>query len=257
MASAESQAYAPVAQYYDLMMADRAPHTAFYASLLQPGVLSLIDIGCGTGTITSALAERARELNPRRTVRVAGLDGSSEMLKVARVRDPTVEWMLGDLRDVPDRGPFDMAVSCYNTLQHVDAEGLAQAFRSIRKVLAPGGRLAFDIYKPNLAYISIARHNSLARSLVGPAGEALEIREDSEFDASTGALYLTWRLIDTKAPDAPALAATRYCMWQHEPEDVEEALAAAGFRIIDRFGDLDRSAFDARSKKQVTICVAI
>ena len=257
MTSAESRAYASVAGYYDLMMMDRTPHIGFYGSLLEPALTSLIDIGCGTGTITSALAETSRRLNPGRTVRVVGLDGSAEMLEVARRRDATVEWMLGDLRDVPDCGPFGMAVSCYNTLQHVDGEGLAQAFRSIRAVLSPGGRLAFDIYKPNIAYISIKRRDSLARSLSGPKGEALEIREDSEFDGEARALYLTWRLVEADAPGAPVLAETRYCMWQHEPEEVEAALAAAGFRITSRFGDLDRSPFDARSKKQVTLCEAM
>lgn len=257
MTSAEYQAFNSIAEFYDLMQADRTPYTSFYSSLLEAGPKSLIDIGCGTGTITSALAEKSRELNPRGMVRIAGLDGSAEMLKVAQMRDPTVEWILGDLRDVPDCGPFELAVSCYNTLQHVDAEGLARAFSSIRAVLAPRGRLAFDIYKPNVDYISVKRTDSLARSLAGPDGEKLEIREDSEFDESTGALYLTWRLIDTKKPRAPALAETRYRMWQHEPEDVEGVLEAAGFKIISRFGGLDRSPFDAHSKKQVTVCEVI
>lgn len=257
MMSAESQAYAPIAGFYDLMVADRTPHTRFYSNLLEAGPKSVIDIGCGTGTVTSALAEKLREQTPQRMVRVAGLDGSAEMLEVAQMRDPTVEWILGDLRDVPDCGPFELAVSCYNTLQHVDAQGLARAFRSIRAVLASRGRLAFDIYKPNIDYISVKRTDSLARSLAGPNGEALEIREDSEFDESTGALYLNWRLIDTKNPRAPALVETRYCMWQHGPEDVEGALSSAGFKIIERFGNLDRSPFNAQSKKQVTVCEAI
>lgn len=257
MKSAESQAYAPIAGVYDLMMADRTPYIRFYRSHVEAGVKSLIDIGCGTGIITSALAEKARELNPGGIARVAGLDGSAEMLEVAKHNDPTVEWILGDLRDVPSCGPFDMAVSCYNTLQHVDTEGLAQAFRSIRGVLGREGRLVFDIYKPNITYISVERKDSLARTLEGPMGEALEIREDATFDERAGALYLTWRLIDTKAPSTPVLAETSYCMWQHEPEAVEVALAVAGFEITDRFGDLDRSPFDADSKKQVTVCKAI
>jgi hypothetical protein len=46
-------------------------------------------------------------------------------------------------------------------------------------------------------------------------------------------------------------------MWQHDPQNVERALAEAGFVIMARFGELDRSPYVETSKKQVIICEAI
>jgi SAM-dependent methyltransferase len=254
----EAPTYDSISPYYDLMMQDRTPFIAHYAALLEPGQRSLLDIACGTGTITVELARLLQEAAGSAPVRVVGLDGSAGMLAVAQSRAPGIEWVEGDMRAVPATcGPVDLAICCYNSLQHLDAPGLGRAFRSIRAVLAPGGRFAFDIYRPNLPYVRIARRNDLTRVLDAPDGRKLEIREDSTFDEAQGILLLTWRLVPHGQPDAPPLARTSYRLWQHHPETVEAALAAAGFGIVARDGDLDGSPWNPSAKKQVLVCRAL
>lgn len=257
MQDRESAEYESLARHYDLMIGDRVPFIGFYSGLLRQGQLSLIDFGCGTGTITAAMAKVMRHLNPHSNSRVAGLDGSPAMLAVAAQHDPGIEWILGDLRQPPVEGPFELAISCYNTLQHLDGGGLLKSFRAIRSILAAGGRFAFDIYRPNLPYIRMPQSNRLARSLRDSAGRDLEIREDTDFDEASRVLTITWRLQETDWQDRSPLAQTRYRMWQHEPEAVETALAQSGFSIAERFGGLDGSPFTATSKKQVVVCRAI
>lgn len=100
---------------------------------------SLLDVGCGPGTITVDLARR---LAPGRVV---GIDASASVVKRAEAlaRDEGVTnttFQVGDAYslDFPDES-FDI-VHAHQVLQHV-ANPVA-AVREIRRVLKPGGILA-------------------------------------------------------------------------------------------------------------------
>lgn len=249
--------YDSISFYYDLMMQDRGTFVAYYASLIDPRDESILDIACGTGAITIELARQLRSIAEAKRPVVSGLDISAGMLEVARKLDPEIHWLQGDMRNLPEQcSSVNLATCCYNSLQHLDAKGLGKALRSIRKVLADNGRLAFDIYNPNLPYLRISRTDTLAREITDSDGTQLEIREDADFDDSSGVLKLSWRLMRTGVAGLPPLAQTSYEMWQHSPETVKAALAASGFEVIHCYGDLNRSPWCSSAKKQVVVCRA-
>jgi len=74
---------------------------------LIPEGSSVLDIGCGTGTLCHALAEK-------RQCRVVGLDLSLKMIKFAQTRfpHPNATYVHGDATDLSDYGDrsFDYAV---------------------------------------------------------------------------------------------------------------------------------------------------
>jgi SAM-dependent methyltransferase len=105
---------------------------------LRPG-LSLLDVGCGPGTITVDLARRVAP------GQVIGLDASTEVVAQARTlaaEDATtnVRFEVGDLFALGyDDSSFDV-VHAHQVLQHlVDP---AAALVELRRVLRPGGVLA-------------------------------------------------------------------------------------------------------------------
>ncbi len=105
--------------------------------LLTPG-MSLLDVGCGPGTITVDLARR---LEPGR---VLGIDSSAEVIDRARrhadEQGVSVEFAVGDLYspDLPE-GTFDI-VHAHQVLQHVpDRVG---ALQQMRRLARPGGIVA-------------------------------------------------------------------------------------------------------------------
>ena len=199
--STDSTAWAPYddwADYYDLTDADRAPFIEFYRGLATDQTESLLELGCGTGTITIALAgEIARRQEPSDAVRFVGVDESSRMLTVARARDARVDWINGDIRSLPVGGSFDLVISCFNTLQHLLADGdLALAFREARRILAADGTFAFDMYRPNLDYLVTPQENRLARAVTDDRGRRLQIREDTRDHADSRVLTIEWRLVE-------------------------------------------------------------
>lgn len=250
--TATPPAYDSWADYYDIGEGDRTPYLHFYRGLLSGSTRSVLEIGCGTGVIASALARDIASASADPS-RVAGVDNSAPMLRIASARDPSVEWHLGDMRALPVQGQFDLVFCCFNTFQFMlSDEDLEQAFREAQARTSAGGRFAFDLYQPNIPYISRARNDDLARS-IQYQGRALQIREDSVYEPGQRILELNWRLVDA-SNGGQVLASTRFRIRQYFPTDIERLLSRAGFRVEQRFGDLDRSAFTAQSRKQVLVC---
>src|SRR5215471_4332234 len=97
---------------------------------------SVIDIACGTGIVARVARER---LGPE--ARVVGVDVAPAMLAVARTVDPTIDWREGNAVSLPvgDAEHFTV-LTCHQGLQFMP-DKLA-AVRDMRRVLAPGGRVA-------------------------------------------------------------------------------------------------------------------
>jgi ubiquinone/menaquinone biosynthesis C-methylase UbiE len=99
----------------------------------------VLDLGCGTGKFARVLAERG-------LARVWGVDPSAEMLAEARKRVPSsVGLKLGEAERLPFKADwFDAAVLW--TVVHLIQRPLA--FAELKRVLAPGGRLAIVTFAP-------------------------------------------------------------------------------------------------------------
>jgi SAM-dependent methyltransferase len=103
---------------------------------------TVLDIGCGVGRLTRALA--------RCTIRVYGIDVSSEMLALARQHNAeltNVDWLHGDGRGLA--GVDDESVDgCFShvVFQHIpDPEITLNYVREMGRVLRPGGWALFQV----------------------------------------------------------------------------------------------------------------
>jgi SAM-dependent methyltransferase len=132
-------------------------------SVEQPAVWALLDdlpvgraldAACGTGRHSARLAELGHE--------VTGVDGSPEMLGIARDRVPNARFLEGDLHALPvDDGEFDLAV-CALALGHCDdvRPPIAELARTVRI----GGQLVLSDLHPGM---SVAGGQALFESADG------------------------------------------------------------------------------------------
>jgi SAM-dependent methyltransferase len=89
-----------------------------------------LDIGCGTGNYTMALA---------REIAICGVDPSEKMLEEARSNGPELSWQLGSAEQVPAAdGHFAGAIATL-TVHHW--QDIPRAMAELCRVLAAGGRL--------------------------------------------------------------------------------------------------------------------
>jgi trans-aconitate methyltransferase len=104
--------------------------------LTLTGSERILDVGCGDGKTSAAIAERVPAGS------VVGVDSSHDMIAFASyhfstVARPNLRFEAGDARSLPFRAEFDLAVS-FNALHWVPEQ--AAALDSIHAALAPGGQ---------------------------------------------------------------------------------------------------------------------
>jgi len=103
----------------------------------KPGGLFL-DVGCGTGNYTIALAEKWLDFT--------GVEPSKKMLETAAVRSLKINWLLGHAEHIPTDGNlFDGAIATL-TIHHW--KNLVNAFNEISRVLTDNGRIVFFTATP-------------------------------------------------------------------------------------------------------------
>ena len=112
--------------------------TALAFAAAKPGE-RVLDVGCGTGTTTYALA---KTVGPGGDV--TGVDISRPMLAVARSRGVGVNFREADAATHLFHPTHDLVFSRFGVMFFADP---AAAFANIRKAIAPHGRLAFVCWR--------------------------------------------------------------------------------------------------------------
>lgn len=105
----------------------------------------VLDLACGTGTMTALLASRGYDL--------IGVDASEEMLSQAFQRTveltPRPLLLHQRMEALELYGPVDACICCLDSVNYVtDPAALAEAFRRVYGSLTPGGVFVFDVNTP-------------------------------------------------------------------------------------------------------------
>jgi len=107
---------------------------------------AILDLGCGTGTLTAQLAARGS--------RVIGVDSARPMVERARAQYPELTFQVCDALALPFEGEFDVVFS--NAVFHwiADHDTLLE---NVKKALKPGGQLICEFGGPgNIAVVEQA-----------------------------------------------------------------------------------------------------
>jgi len=128
----------------------------------------VLDVACGTGVLARTVVRRVAPEGS-----AAGLDPNPGMLAVARRIAPEIEWRQGRAESLPYADDsFDAVVSQFGLMFFADRE---VALREMRRVLAPGGRLAVAVFDSLDNIPAYATMVAVLRRVVGDgAAQALE-----------------------------------------------------------------------------------
>jgi len=144
-------AYQAMAKLYDMFM-DEAPYGR-WAEFIQEifshsstEIKDVVDLGCGTGEITTRLATRGYTMT--------GVDYSEDMLSLAQQKAAedrnSIQWLHQDLRALDGLSELDAAVSCCDVINYItDEEDLKNVFKRIANCLKDGGLFVFDVHSMN------------------------------------------------------------------------------------------------------------
>lgn len=132
-----------LANIYDLFDDPKRPDLAAYLEMADEfSARSIIDLGCGTGTLACRLASRGKD--------VIGIDPAAASLDVAKRKADAdrVHWIVGDAAQL--RGlDADLITMTGNVAQvFVTDQKWLETLRACHAALNPEGRLVFEVRNP-------------------------------------------------------------------------------------------------------------
>ena len=215
-----------LAELYDPLDADRRDLDAYLAMAAEFGAVTIVDIGCGTGTLACLLAQRG--------LTVTGVDPAGASLDVAR-RKPgadRVRWLHADATAVPPLGA-DLVTMTGNVAQvFVTGQEWAAVLHAVRQALRPGGRLVFESRDPaRQAWLAWNRGQTYRRVVVPGAGT---IQTWTDLSGAGGGL-VSFRSTVVFASDGAVLTSDSTLRFRERAE-LAGSLASAGL-VVDEVRD--------------------
>lgn len=165
------EAYTGFAAVYDIFM-DNVPYEEWgeyiHSLLKERGIEDgiLLDLGCGTGTMTEKLADYGYDM--------IGVDNSEDMLELAMEKrmesGKDILYLLQDMREFELYGTVRAIVSVCDSVNYItEPEELEEVFRLVNNYLDPEGIFIFD-FNTEYKYKEILGEQTIA-----------EDREDCSF----------------------------------------------------------------------------
>ena len=206
------------------------------------GAASIVDLGCGTGLITRALA--------REGYRLIGVDPAPAMVDIARRRPygDRVHWIDGDASQLgtPDA---DLAIMTGHVAQFfVTDENWHATLIALGAALRPGGSLAFESRNPGAreweGWTPEAR-----RSVDDPSAGRVETWSEVD-DVRDGIVSYTIHYAFVATGDE--LVSPIKLRFRSEAE-LTESLRDAGFTVERVYGDWDRRPADPTTRELIVV----
>jgi SAM-dependent methyltransferase len=203
-----------------LALANQTPHAR------------VLDLGCGTGRLTLALARAGHH--------VTGIDPDAAALRAAQTKPGAdqVTWQLGTSTILP-AAAFDLALMTSHVAQvFADDAAWAATLADLRRALVPGGRLAFDSRDPAARAWETWNPAATTAQVQLPDGNRVSVWVEIEH-VTDGLVTVQEHTLDLDTHEKEVDSAT---LRFRSEQELRLSLAAAGFAIEHIFGGWNREA---------------
>ncbi|WRS28257.1 class I SAM-dependent methyltransferase [Oscillospiraceae bacterium MB08-C2-2] len=248
--------YSVFARHYDTLTdnVDYAARAKYFDSLIHRYNLGegrlLLDLACGTGSLTLALADLGYEC--------IGVDGSQEMLSMAYTKTGILEkpplFLCQDMEELDLYGTVDVAVCALDSLNHITAEAdLREVFHRVGLFTNPGGLFLFDV---NTFY---KHQNILGDSVFVLEKPSVYCVWQNAFSSQDGVVEVTLDFFEKLESGRYNRSRECFCERAYPISVWEKLLEQAGFELLAIFHEdsfeppqesSERLVFAARKKEQ-------
>jgi SAM-dependent methyltransferase len=239
--------------YYDWTSTGLDHDLTYYVELAQQTGGPVLELGCGTGRITLAIA--------RAGIKVVGLDLSSAMLAKAKRKAEEmelagmVEWIEGDMSRFQLGRCFPLIIIPYRSFLHLlTVRDHVETLKRVRVHLADEGLFAFNIFVPKIKalYETDGRYTFRGTFPVPGTGETVELHDFIEYDHFAQIANVI-RYMERFDPSGLMIERIRtlFRLRYVYPSEINHLLNLCGFKILHRFGTFYRTPFDARSDELI------
>ena len=216
-----------------------------YCRELAEKAASVLDLGCGTGRLTTALATSGRE--------VVGVDPAKAMLDVARAQPSAspVTWIEGDARDIRLGRNFDLILLTGHAFQvFLSKADQAAVLQTISEHLGPTGRFIFDSRNPVVEEWREWNETESLRQFQHPTFGAIKSWNTAQHDHVTGNVtYQTNYIVSATGQHFSATSCIRFT----PQSELESLLAESGLAVDQWLGDWNGGNFAPNSPEIIPI----
>ena len=245
------------ADIYDWVFAWKRDDIQFYVEQALQSGGPVLELGSGTGRVAIPIAQAGIE--------VVGLESSAGMLREARRKTGDAqgashgipEWVEGDMRDFSLGRKFALVIIPFRGFLSMLSVGeQLDCLQCVRRHLAPGGRLIFDVFVPDLDmlvddpstpfYVEDVPHPDSDRRLV--------IWHHNRFDNHNQINNARTILeeVDAGGEMVRRLYREFQVRYIHRFE-AQHLLELAGYRVEELYGDFEHGPFDEDSTDMVWV----
>lgn len=227
-------AYGPLAFWYDRLTLDipYAEFADFYEKEFASDggeFVTLLDLCCGTGTLTWLLAQRGYEM--------IAADASPDMLmqascKAFQVPVPPL-FLYQEAAGLDLYGTVDAAVCSLDGMNYIPPEELPEVFHRLHLFVRPGGLVIFDIKTPEW-------FSSLDGNVFVDETEDMLCLWRAEFDREENAVCYGMDIF-SKSGALWRRDSEEHIEYAHSPESLAALLGAAGFENVRLCADCPQS----------------
>jgi len=249
-----------VAEYYDAAYNRRNDKdVGFYVNYAKESGGRTLELGCGTGRVLIPTAAAGNE--------ITGLDLSAYMLQVCRKKleaqpedvRSRARLIRGDMTDFNIGEKYALATIPFRPFQHlITVKEQKACLERIHKHLTPKGCVVLDVYNPNPLRLmpnpKFMEENEDLPETALPDGRKLRrtsrmagYHRDQQYNDVELIYYVTHpggrteRLVQS------------FPMRYYYRYELEHLLELGGFRVVDLFGDFDKSAFGSESPEMIFV----
>jgi SAM-dependent methyltransferase len=225
-------AYSSLARFYDSLTED-VPYEAFadfYREIFRLygiNVKTMLDLACGTGTLTHLLASRGYEM--------IGTDSSPEMLTAAMQKESAAQippmFICQPMEALDLYGTVNAAVCALDGVNYLEPGLLREAFRRVELFLDPGGVFIFDINTPR-------KLRNLDGSVFLDETDDVFCVWRAEFSEAENACFYGMDVF-AKSGELWTRDSEEHIEYAHEPQALVRTLEETGFTEIKLFGELE------------------
>lgn len=208
----------------------------FYLALADGRKRAILDLGCGTGLLCNAYAEKGHD--------VTGVDPAPAMLEIARQKEhgEAIHWIQSTAQAFQPDQFFDLIIMTGHAFQVLleDADVL-KVFSTVKRCLKPGGQFVFESRNPNFDW---SEEWNYRMELESEYGRVIETREMISFKGSVMQFELNYTF-----PDEMLKSHSELRFWSFE--EIKHFIATSGLSLTQVVGDWDRSPYDAELSKEM------
>ena len=189
-------------------------------------VHTVLDLACGTGSMTWLLAGRGYEL--------IAVDGSQEMLAAAREKNAPAEvpplFLHQSMPRLDLYGTVDAAICCLDSLNYLtNPRDVQRTFQRLHLFISPGGLLAFDVRLPE-------RLAALDGQVFLDETDDTYCVWRTEFDAKKRLCYYGMDIFRLDGAHWTR-SFEEHIEYAYEPDELLSWLQEAGFTHVRQYGD--------------------